>query len=36
HWEDTKYKGLHHMYVSFWDGEQLIEPEKCFSVFIND
>lgn len=36
HWEDTAYKGLHHMYVSFWDGEQLIAKEKCFSVFIND
>ncbi|EPB4503236.1 adenylate/guanylate cyclase domain-containing protein [Yersinia enterocolitica] len=36
HWENTAYKGLHHMYVSFWDGEQLITNEKCFSVFIND
>lgn len=36
HWEDTAYKGLHHMYVSFWDGEQLIMNEKCFSVFISD
>ncbi|MCS2172360.1 adenylate/guanylate cyclase domain-containing protein [Scandinavium sp. TWS1a] len=35
-WEDTSYKGLHHMYVSFWDGERLISNEKCFSVFIND
>ncbi len=36
HWEDTSYKGLHHMYVSFWDGERLIGNEKCFSVFINE
>lgn len=36
HWEETSYKGLHHMYVSFWDGERLIVNEKCFSVFINE
>ncbi|WP_313088428.1 nucleotide-binding domain-containing protein [Atlantibacter hermannii] len=36
HWEDTSYKGLHHMYVSFWDGDRLIVNEECFSVFIND
>ena len=36
HWEETSYRGLHHMFVSFWDGERLIEGEKCFSVFIND
>ena len=36
HWEDTSYKGLHHMYVSFWDGNRLIVNEECFSVFIND
>lgn len=36
HWEDTSYKGLHHMYVSFWDGDMLIANEKCFSVFVND
>lgn len=36
HWEGTSYTGLHHMYVSFWDGERLIANEKCFSVFVND
>lgn len=36
HWEESSYKGLHYMYVSFWDGERLIKEEKCFSVFIND
>ncbi|MEI7086301.1 adenylate/guanylate cyclase domain-containing protein [Pectobacterium versatile] len=36
HWEDTSFTGLHHMYVSFWDGDKLIASEKCFSVFIND
>ncbi|HBS1483816.1 adenylate/guanylate cyclase domain-containing protein [Klebsiella pneumoniae] len=36
HWEETAYKGLHHMYVSFWDGEQPITNEQCFSVFINE
>ncbi|CAX56970.1 nucleotide-binding domain-containing protein [Erwinia pyrifoliae] len=36
HWEDTAYKGLHHMYVSFWDGGRLIHNEKCFSVFIGE
>lgn len=35
-WEGTSYKGLHHMYVSFWDGDKLIANEKCFSVFISD
>lgn len=34
--EKTECKGLHHMYVSFWDGEQRITEEQCFSVFIND
>jgi len=36
HWEETAYKGLHHMYVSFWDGQLLVMDEKCFSVFISD
>ncbi|HCP3692517.1 TPA: adenylate/guanylate cyclase domain-containing protein [Escherichia coli] len=36
HWEDCHYKGLHYMFVSFWNGDQLIERERCFSVFIND
>lgn len=36
HWEDTSYKGLHHMYVSFWDGNVLIAEEVCFSIFVND
>lgn len=36
HWENTAYKGLHHMYVSFWDGDRLIKSEKCFSIFISD
>lgn len=35
-WEDTAYKGIHHMYVSFMDGEQVISTEECFSVFVSD
>ena len=34
-WEDTAYKGIHHMYVSFLDGEHIISEEECFSIFVN-
>ncbi|EOC0054294.1 adenylate/guanylate cyclase domain-containing protein [Cronobacter sakazakii] len=36
HWEDTAYTGLHHMYVSFWDGSRMITGEECFSLFVNE
>ncbi|MBK0795123.1 adenylate/guanylate cyclase domain-containing protein, partial [Escherichia coli O25b:H4-ST131] len=31
HWEDCHYKGLHYMFVYFWNVDQLIERESCFS-----
>ena len=35
HWEETKFRGLHHMYVSVWKDNILCHAEKSFSVFID-
>ncbi|WP_147198401.1 adenylate/guanylate cyclase domain-containing protein [Pantoea sp. CCBC3-3-1] len=36
HWEDTKFKGIHHMFVSVWSGNTRLMGEERFSIFITD
>ncbi|MEZ6721936.1 hypothetical protein SMA08_33075, partial [Klebsiella pneumoniae] len=34
HWEETKYKGLHHMFISVYINGQQYTEKKKFSLFI--